>query len=338
MPVLPNSVLPGNTTTGSVGNQIWQAAESSLLGSVGLSQASTRVNVAGMYRYSDRTVGPSPQITYPNASADWRVRLSLPNASPFFYNDPQNSLLSPLVTEYGGGAVNNVASIAGNLFGLGGNQRVGVIFPYTPQVQIQHVASYSHQKLVHNNYTQYFYENSEIQPISLVGEFTVQNIPEGQYLLACIYFFRSVTKMFFGADSVNGNAGNPPPILYLNGYGQYYLPNVPVAVTSFSHTMPDNVDYMDIPEPYVAGPTSTINGNPQSKSFRLNSTRMPTTSTISLSLLPMYSRTAQSQGFSLQDFASGALVNPTGRGMPATQFGASQGKRYAKGNINGGFL
>lgn len=335
MPVLPNSVLPGSTTSvGSVGQQVTQAVESSVLGSVGLSQASNRVNVAGMYQYSSRTLGPSPQLIYPNASFDWRVRLSLPKANPFFYNDPGNNLLKPLVTETGGGSVNTVSSILGGLFNVGGNTRVGVVFPYTPQIQVQHSANYTAQKLTHNNYTQYFYDNSEVQPIQISGEFTVQNIPEGQYLLATIYFFRAVTKMFFGADQGNGAAGNPPPILYLNGYGQYYLPNVPVVVTSFSHTMPADVDYMDIPEPSV----TNLGGNPQYINYRLNSTRLPTTSTISLTVQPVYSRLAQSQGFSLQDFAAGALVNPTGSGLPSSSFGASQGKRLVKGGSNGGFL
>jgi hypothetical protein len=54
---------------------------------------------------------------------------------------------------------------------------------------------------------------------------------------------------------------------------------------------------------------------------------------------------AQSQGFSLTDFAAGALVNTTGAGMPATAFGASQQTQYAskgasalKGPQSGGFL
>jgi hypothetical protein len=156
--------------------------------------------------------------------------------------------------------------------------------------------------------------------------------------MASIYFFRACTKMFFGTDPL---AGNPPPIVYLNGYGQYYLPNVPCVVTSVQHTMPPDCDYMDIPEPKV-----TLAGyNPQTMNYRLNSTRMPTTSTLTVSLQPVYSRMAQSQGFSLQDFASGALVNSSGVNPGITAFGASVDTMYAnkgsnaiKGPQNGGFL
>ena len=195
---------------------------------------------------------------------------------------------------------------------------------------MQHNANYTAQKLTHNNYTQYFYDNSEVQAITIAGDFTVQNVNEGQYLLATIYFFRAVTKMFFGADQ---NAGNPPPMVYLNGYGQYYFPNVPCVVTAFSHTMPSECDYMDIPEP-------GLSFNPQFQNYRLNSTRLPTTSAISLTLQPIYSRLAQSQGFSLNDFAAGALVNPPGSGLPATAFGASRPVTSVNPNnrSNGGFL
>lgn len=333
MPVLPNAALPGSSTNGSFGSQLNQAVSSSVLGAVGLSQASTRQNVSSMYQYSANTIGPSPSIVFPSANQDWRVRVSLAPNSDYFYNDKLNTILSPLVSLPGGmnGGANSVASNLGNLFGVSGSTRVGVVFPYTPQISITHTANYTEQKLTHSNYTNYFYDNSAVSAINISGEFTVQSVDEGQYLLAAIYFFRSVTKMFFGADP---NAGNPPPLVYLNGYGQYYLPNVPCVVTSFQHTMPADVDYIDIPEP-----SATASGyNPQYVSARLNSTRMPTSSTMVLSLQPIYSRSAQSQGFSLNDFARGALVNPVNSNNPATAFGASQKAGNAKFRPNGGFL
>ena len=334
MPVLPNAVLPGNTINPnqSVGAQIGQAIGASLLGSVGLSGATNRQNVAQMYQYSNRTAGPNPQIIYPNASQDWRVRISLAPGSNYFYNDSSNTLMSPLVTEIGGGSTSGFGSaILGVIGPNDGAKRIGVVFPYTPQITVTSVANYLAQKLTHNNYTNYFYDNSETQAIQIQGDFTVQNINEGQYLLAVIYFFRSVTKMFFGADP---NAGNPPPIVYLNGYGQYYLPNVPCVVTSFAHTMPSDADYMDIPEPGV----TRTGYNPQFNNYRLNSTRMPTQSTVTLTVQPIYSRLAQSRAFSLQDFARGALINGPGTGNPASSFGATQGGYNTGGGNAGGFL
>jgi hypothetical protein len=309
-----------------------QAAEGSALGPLGLSLSSTRQNVAQMFGYSDAPSGPAPILTFPDANQDWRVRISLAPNSTYFYNDSKNYLLSPLRTETGGSSVNAIAANINTLLGrnaYSGAQRIGVVFPYTPQLQITHTANYSEQKLTHNNYTQHYYENSEVSAIGITADFTVQNVNEGQYLLACVYFFRSVTKMFFGTDA---QAGNPPPLVYLNGYGQYYLPNVPCVVKSFSHTMPPDVDYMDIPEPAV----TNTNYNPQTRAYRLNSTRMPTTSQITLSLQPVYSRASQSQGFSLTDFSAGALLNSSSN--PATAFSSTVAPNNATPTGNGGFI
>jgi hypothetical protein len=267
---------------------------------------------------------------FPSASADWRVRVSLAPNSKYFYNDPQgNALLSPLI-ESGGGSDNSIGSAIGQLTGLGGTKRVGVVFPYTPTITVAHTANYSPQKLTHSNYTQHFYDNSEVAAITLTTDFTVQNINEGQYLLAAIYFFRSCTKMFFGAGP---NAGNPPPIVYLNGYGQYYLPNVPCVVTSFSHTMPADVDYLEtnaqLSQDAVAGATNQLPLTSKYVQYAQralqvgvgggnggggaggdgSSTRIPTVSQITISLQPVYSKKAIADNFSLERFSQGGLID-----------------------------
>jgi hypothetical protein len=332
MPVLPNQPLSSGPQ-GGVLSQAKGGLFSGVLGAVGFNPFATRQNVATMFNYSGNTKGPNVVVTYPQASQDWRVRVTLAPNSTYFYNDKNNTLLSPLVTEKG----NNISSAAiqglNKLIGgksMQGQTRVGVVFPYTPQVQVQHTANYNPQKLTHNNYTQYFYENSEVSPITITGDFTVQNIDEGQYLLASIYFFRSITKMFFGNDG-SGLAGNPPPLVYLNGYGQYYLPNVPCVCTNFSHTMPPDCDYVDVPEP-------GLTYNPFTQTPILNSTRLPTTSQLTVTLQPVFSRAAQSQNFSLQDFAAGALINKAGTGLPSSAFGATVKPRNGGTPGNGGFF
>ena len=314
MPVLPNQPLNNTINTGqSVGSQIGSAFTNSLAGSVGLNPFQNRQNVATMFNYSrPSNPGPGPVVNYPQASYDWRVRISLPPKAPYFYNDPSNNLLKPLVTESTNSLTSAVVGSINSLFGSTGQTRIGVVFPYTPTVTVTHTANYTPQKLTHSNYTQYFYDSSEVQPITVTGEFTVQNVNEGQYLLATIYFFRAITKMFFGMDGAM--AGNPPPLVYLNGYGEYYLPNVPCVVRSFQHVMPDSVDYVEVPEP-------GLTYNPYTTDAVLNSTRLPTTSTITLTLQPVVSRRQQSQGFSLTDFSRGALINTKGSGLPASSFG-----------------
>jgi hypothetical protein len=50
--------------------------------------------------------------------------------------------------------------------------------------------------------------------------------------------------MFAGLDP---KAGNPPPVVKLNGYGNYMFKNVPVVVTSFSTTLASDCDYIGVP-------------------------------------------------------------------------------------------
>jgi hypothetical protein len=332
MPVLPNSLRSGLATDSGTPrmSQVGYAPQSTTFGPSMLEQSGSRLTLSQAFRYVDRTNSP-PEIKYPNANQDWRVRISLAPGADYFYKDPNNFLLSPLVNQIGDSLGGQIVNNLTNTVGLSGKKRIGVVYPYTPQITVTHVASYSDQKLTHSNYTNYFYDSSAVQAISIAGEFTVQNVNEGQYLLATIHFFRSVTKMFFGGDP---DAGTPPPIVYLNGYGQYYLPNVPCIVTSFAHTMPADVDYIEVPEPAA----TRTRYNPQSVSYRLNSTRLPTKSTVTLSLQPVYSRLSQSQGFSLRDFSKGALINSPFANGGVTVYGTSQGGQWTTGGGPGGFI
>lgn len=218
---------------------------------------------------------------------DWRVRISMqPATASMFYNNPNNPIMYPLVATS------------------------GLIFPYTPSVNIVHNARYGTSPLTHSNYASYFYEGSEVQAITITGDFSVQNIEEGQYLMAAIQYMRSCTKMFFGGSLL---AGTPPPMVFLDGYGPAYLPHVPCVVTSFSHTMPGDVDYIDIP---VGVSLQNIAGNQIVANNFAARTRLPTMSTLSVTLQPIYSRTNVAKNFTLEKFNAGALIQnstaPTG--------------------------
>lgn len=252
-----------------------------------------------------------------NPEDDWRVRISLSPANKIFYNDVSNDLLKPLVNTN------------------------GVIFPYTPQINVTHQAVYNSASLTHSNYAAHFYQGSEVNDIQITGEFTVQTVEEGQYLLAAIYFLRSATKMFFGFDQNTGEgAGNPPPLVYLDGYGEHYFPHVQCAITQFSHTMPNEVDYIEIPitttkvievdtpppapnsgvqlspedAQYVPEHLKSLNPTRKQTAFSTSTktTRLPTVSSITVVLKPIYSRKNLHDKFTLQDFAAGRLVKGNG--------------------------
>jgi hypothetical protein len=243
---------------------------------------------------------------------DWRVRLYLAPLSTYLYNDLNNQILSPL------------------------RQTNGVIFPYTPQIQVTHTANYDAQEITHSNYKLYFYKNSSVENIQIMGEFTAQDTYEANYLLAVIHFFKSVTKMFYGKDE-NPVNGTPPPICYLDGFGTYQFNKHPLLISNFSYTLPTDVDYIrattnpTIPSGLPNTTQTDQRKNPDGRLVtedRLNGinpggglpnpqwkmqenrvpTYVPTKMQITLNAYPVISRKDISDNFSLQGYANGSLL------------------------------
>ncbi len=253
---------------------------------------------------------------------DWRVRLSLADSANIFYKDPSvnfNTIMTPLI------------------------ETNGVIWPYTPSIQVSHVANYSTAVLTHSNYSAHFYNNSDVSDITISGEFTVQSVEEGQYLMAAIYFLRASTKMFFGQGA---NIGNPPPILFLDGYGSHYFPHVPCVITNFTHQLSNDVDYVQVPitqtsleDVTVSAPDnpngavsfldnngientpsllrSNKQGATQTQKYTTitSTTRVPTASTVSVTVRPVYSRQNLHDRFNLSDFSQGKLIGDKKKGF-----------------------
>jgi hypothetical protein len=192
---------------------------------------------------------------------DWRVKLDLGAKNQSFYNSP---LLSPL------------------------KATGGVVFPFTPQLAVTHNATYIPTAITHANFQHYTYANSDIGAIQIGGDFTAQNQAEGNYLLAVIHFFRTVTKMYFGSDGAPAPAGTPPPVLFLRAHGPMLFDRVPVVVTTFTSTFPGDIDYL-----YV----NSAQGE----------TRVPTLMNLAVTVQPVFNR-QQSKTFSLTKFANGGLL------------------------------
>jgi hypothetical protein len=165
------------------------------------------------------------------AEKDWRVKLSIPNIGVF----QSSSILQPVIS-------------AG-----------AMVFPYTPSIKISHTANYDEQSITHQNYQFITYQNSKVDKINISAPFYVEDAVQAQYWLAAVHYFRSVSKMFTGSDA-GSNAGSPPPIVYLSGYGDFVFKNIPVVVTSFSVDLSSDTNYIStslrasIPKP--AGPTA----------------------------------------------------------------------------------
>lgn len=244
-------------------------------------------------------------------SEDWRVRLSLAPESKYLYNvEGAQGILAPLAATD------------------------GILFPYTPNIQITYAASYEAPDVAHTNYKIYQYKNSSVDNIQISCDFTAQDTFEANYLLAVIHFLRSITKMFYGQDQ-NPKPGVPPPLCYLTGLGAFQFDAHPLAVTNFTYNLPIDVDYIR------AGTTTTNAGvnksserSPDNSGTQLGQrstgvgpgatvpapkfknvpggtiepTYVPTKMQIQISAIPIITRNNISNNFSLKDYATGKLL------------------------------
>ena len=229
--------------------------------------AATFINQTGGFGTNNRTISRaiiSSNNTVSDAS-DWRVSISVPEVIL-----DEGHILAPLRETDTDTAWNT------------GNR---MIFPFNPTVLLSHSANYSQIQPTHTNYPYNAYESSQVDAITITGEFYQENEADAKYWIACLHFLRSATKMFYG----NSNPlGNPPVVCRLNGYGKHVLNNMPVVITNFTTDLPVDVDYIQC----------TINGMPN---------YVPTMSSITVTLQPQYARRSQA-GFSLNDFAGGRHV------------------------------
>jgi hypothetical protein len=251
---------------GAIGNTINQKLGS--LGPLG-KLAANFINQTGGFGASinNRTISRAVIASSNSVSdaSDWRVSISIPDVIL-----DNGDILAPLRESSGSSAFNT------------GNR---MIFPFNPTVLLSHSANYSQIQPTHTNYPYNAYETSQVDAITITGEFFQENENDAKYWIACLHFLRSATKMFYGNSSP---LGNPPVVCRLNGYGKHILNNMPVVITNFTTDLPVDVDYIQC----------TVNGLPN---------YVPTQSSITVTLQPQYARRSQS-GFSLNQYASGGHI------------------------------
>lgn len=119
----------------------------------------------------------------------------------------------------------------------------GVIFPYTPTIQVGHTTSYGQYDTTHSVYQTNYWQSTRNPSVNLTAQFTAQDTTDAEYSAAALHFFKACTKGEFGRSS--GNPGVPPPVLRLAGYGTLHFSNVPVVIGSFSYTLPEDLDYVE---------------------------------------------------------------------------------------------
>jgi len=258
------------------------------------------------------------------AARDWRVRLALAPGANYLYKANPPGILQPLVSTD------------------------GVIFPYTPTINVTYAANYDAQAVTHSNYRTYQYQNSSVDSVTIAGDFTCQDVFEANYLLAVIHFFRSMTKMFYGQDD-NPKNGTPPPLCYIYGMGGFQFDALPLAITGFTYNLPADVDYIPTTGTSPAGslqPSVSNNNTNKSANFLSGAARLlgigigaggtprppsypstpsslnqdatwvPTKIQLSITCAPVQSRNTVSNNFSLKRYGTGDLLrgskNPGG--------------------------
>jgi len=198
------------------------------------------------------TIGPTARAS---ETEDWRVSLSIPE-----------QLLS--------------SNIFAPFKDLG-----KIVFPFNPTILLGSTANYSAIQPTHTNHPFYAYENSQVDQITITGEFVQENERDAKYWIGVLHYLRTMTKMFYGeSDPV----GNPPLVARLNGYGKHVLNNIPVVITNFTTDMPQDVDYIQC----------EVNGE-------INF--VPIQSIFTVTVQPQYSRRSHSR-FSLNDYINGSHI------------------------------
>jgi hypothetical protein len=192
------------------------------------------------------------------------------------------------------------------------------------------------------------YKGSAVEPITISGDFTAQDTTEANYLLAVIHFFRSATKMFYGQDKNPNRGTPPPLVylsgygayqfdnhpMAITSFN-YTLPQDvdyisasittdPVGTATIgslfpnpqpNNTSPDNNPFSAFksaaqrllssgltPGAQPPPPVFLTSGNIN------DATRVPTKINLSITCLPIVTRYAISNQFSLQQYATGQLL------------------------------
>ena len=119
--------------------------------------------------------------------------------------------------------------------------------------------------------------------------------------------------MFYGAGS---NQGAPPPVVKLNGYGDYVFKDVPCMVTNFTLDMPTDVDYIAVDMTMLGEWNSfdAIEEGADLTSTDGDKSYVPTESQMTVTIQPIYSRALVEQ-FSLDKFAKGGYLGSNNKGF-----------------------
>jgi hypothetical protein len=198
-------------------------------------------------------------------------------------------------------------------------------FPYVPQIDYSNDVKYDAYNLVHTNYQPYAYSKTENPQINLQAKFSAHTTEHFKLSEFALRFLRTYTKMNYGRE--DDRRGQPPRILRFYAHGTQIFHNIPVVISKFGVTFPEDVDYYKgifdssskvtkteevdskriatNSEPKMSAesvPPTVVNGEPQNSILYL-----PAIFTINISLLVQQNIYKTVNQFTLENFAQGKL-------------------------------
>jgi hypothetical protein len=192
-------------------------------------------------------------------------------------------------------------------------------FPYTPQIEYGQEVKYDSYSMSHTNYQTYGYGRTENPSINMTCKFSAHTSEHFNLSAYAIRFLRTYTKMNYGrTDPLRGL---PPRILRFFAYGNQVFDNVPVVISKFNMTFPEDIDYVkgtidpnsDLYKEIESVrktnvPTNeTQEGEVPDTDSQPKEIYLPVFFTISIGLLVQQNLYKTVNNFNLQDFAAGKL-------------------------------
>jgi hypothetical protein len=195
-------------------------------------------------------------------------------------------------------------------------------FPYTPQIEYGQEVKYDSYAMSHTNYQTYGYGRTENPSISLTCKFSAHTSEHFNLSIYALRFLRTYTKMNYGRK--DDLRGLPPRILRFFAYGNQVFDNVPVVISRFNMTFPEDVDYVKgkidpnsdlykdiktVGKTEVATNTLAEGEVPEMvvTASRDKEIYLPVFFSISISLLVQQNMYKAVNNFTLDDFAAGKL-------------------------------
>ncbi len=185
----------------------------------------------------------------------------------------------------------------------------GVLFPYTPMIQVQHATvNYGQYDLAHTNYDYMAYQRTSSPSATVTGVFGAHTQDEAEYMMAVIHFFRTVTKSAFGGIVTDPfdiqDRGTPPPKLAFSAYGDAMFNKTPIYIRTVAFGLDQDVDYVP-----VRNASSTGNQNYGTLNRQLENSYVPLVLNIFVDIVVAPNPSKLRDEFNLNDFRSGKLLD-----------------------------